>query len=182
MFLPTSNPTSHPATTPTATPTAGSNACAGSVACTRRPRVLAAIGALVFGLGMGPCGPIPGGALPATTSKHQVADWSFANRSPHCVLEVGQERPRSVTLNCVAHEGSLFVSCSACAGKRWAAVALEDPRGRVKIADRISPVTITRVVDPERLDAVWRARARKLGQDESTARKPGWWTFELRSR
>jgi hypothetical protein len=133
-------------------------------------------------LGFGPCGPIPGGALRGERVSTPVADWSLANEVPRCELEVRPEAPRSMTVNCMAWEGRLFVSCSQCARKRWAAMVEADARGRVRVGDRIHPVTLERVTDPSLLQAVWSARSRKLGQDDSTPPKDGWWTFELVSR
>jgi hypothetical protein len=101
---------------------------------------------------------------------------------PRCELEVRPDAPRSMTVNCMAWAGRLFVSCSQCARKRWAGMVEIDPRGRVRVGDQVHLVTIERVSDPIELREVWRARARKLGHDDTTDPKEGWWTFELVSR
>ena len=78
--------------------------------------------------------------------------------------------------------GRLFVSCSQCEPKTWSAYAAQDPRGRVQIGEAVYPVSIRRVVDPAELDAVWQARASKIGVETVGSRPADWWTFELRSR
>ena len=133
-------------------------------------------------LGFGPCGPIPGGALSGNEVDIAVADWSFANDVEHCLVEVRPESPRSMTVNCMSWQSRLFVSCSSCAGKRWSKIALAEPMARVKVGEALFPVRLERVVDPKELDAVWRARSTKIGEDEPEPRPEGWWTFELESR
>ncbi len=63
-------------------------------------------------LGLGPCGPIPGGALRGQPATEPVGDWAIANEVPRCELEVRPEAPRSMTVNCMSWAGRLFVSCS----------------------------------------------------------------------
>ncbi|MDJ0786394.1 MAG: hypothetical protein QNK05_06270 [Myxococcota bacterium] len=136
----------------------------------------------LLSLGIGPCGPIPGGSLGSDEITEPVSDWSFANDLRRCAVEVGgPESPRSVTVNCMSHEQRLYVSCSSCEGKRWSAIALEQPAGRVRAGDGLYPVTLRRVEQPEELDAVWEARGRKLGNDPEP-RPEEWWSFELSSR
>ncbi len=146
------------------------------------PTRLAALLALaVASLGVGPCGPIAGGSLSGNHVDRAVDDWSFVNQVGTCAVEVRPDSPHSVTVNCMAWRGELFVSCSECDGKRWSGYALEDPAGRIRIGDEVYAVTLRRVEEPERLDAVWRARAAKLGEDESTPRPEHWWSFQLSS-
>ncbi len=133
-------------------------------------------------LGIGPCGPIPGGALSGNEIDSVVNDWSFANEVPRCVVEVRPNSPYSVTVNCMSWQSRLFVSCSDCAGKRWSSYALADSAGRIQIGERIYPVALERVEEPAQLDAVWQARAAKLNEDEGRPRPDGWWTFELTFR
>lgn len=143
-------------------------------------RSIAAV-VVLFSLGLGPCGPIPGGRL----SGHEAAapaNWSVANEVPRCVVEVRPEAPRSVTVNCMAWQGRLFVSCSTCKRKAWAAQAIENPRGRIRIGDAIHRVSLRRVDDPVLLDAVWLARAEKIAFEAAGDRPPDWWTFEVIAR
>ncbi len=143
---------------------------------------LALLAFAAVSLGIGPCGPIPGGGLPGNEVELPVADWSFVDRIPRCAVEVRPDSPHSVTVNCMSWQGDLFVSCSDCAGKRWSSYALANPAGRIQIGKDVYPVTLERVEDPTRLDAVWKARAAKVGDEQGTPRPDGWWTFQLRSR
>ena len=146
--------------------------------------IFAVLGWLALALatvGIGPCGPIPGGGLGGSEFGEPVKDWTFVNDVPRCAVEVRPADPHSVTVNCMSWEQRLFVSCSSCEGKTWSAIALAEPEARIRIGSRIYPVELERVEGAARLDAVWRARGAKLG-NEPEPRPDGWWTFELRSR
>jgi len=132
-------------------------------------------------LGVGPCGMIAGSALSGAVHDTPIADWSFVNDLGTCAVEVRPADPHSVTVNCMAEAGRLYVSCSSCEGKTWSGLALANSSGRIRAGDRIYPVRIRRVEDAAELDRVWRARTEKLGGD-TEPRAAGWWTFELRSR
>ena len=132
-------------------------------------------------LGIGPCGPIPGGSLPNGEASGVVQDWSFVNEAKRCAVEVRPADPHSVTVNCMSWQGRLFVSCSKCEGKDWSGYALAEPSARIEIGNRVYPAQIARITEPDELDEIWRARAEKLGNDPEP-RAEGWWTFELRSR
>ena len=67
------------------------------------------------------------------------------------------------------------------ARERRGVTAWVEKTGRIGIGESLYPVLLSRVEDATLLDAVWRARAAKLGEEESE-RPEGWWTFELRSR
>lgn len=87
-----------------------------------------------------------------------------------------------MTVNCMSWQGRLFVSCSQCEPKAWSSHAVEDPRGRIQIGDAVYPVTLRRIVDPDELESVWQARARKIGEDDSEQRPNDRWSFELSLR
>ena len=140
------------------------------------------LGAVALALvGVGPCGPVAGGALWGDERAGPVDDWGFANEVEHCAVEVRPSKPHSVTVNCMSWQQRLFVSCSDCDGKRWSGIALATAEGRIRIGEHIYPVLLSRVEDPALLDQIWRARANKLGAEPSP-RPSGWWSFELRSR
>ncbi|MEM7412158.1 MAG: hypothetical protein AAF430_18160 [Myxococcota bacterium] len=147
---------------------------------TRRTLSLWLFSWTIVALGIGPCGPIAGGALRGPEHTDTVSDWSFANAVPRCAVEVAG--PHSVTVNCMSWQQRLFVSCSVCEGKRWSGLALEQSSGRIQIGEAIYPVELRRVTSADELDAVWRARAKKLENDDPDPRPEGWWTFELTSR
>ena len=145
------------------------------------PRTLVLGLAALFLLGIGPCGRLPGGKLMGDEDASPVADWSFVNEAGLCALEVNPAGPHSVTVNCMAWRGRLFVSCAYCEGKTWSTFAMRDARGRVEVAGRIYPVDVRPVQAAEVLDSAWLARAAKLGS-EAAPRPNHWWSFELSSR
>lgn len=133
-------------------------------------------------LAFGPCGVIRGTALSQPEATEPVRDWSFANEVPRCAVEVRRAAPYSVTVNCMSLDRELFVSCSRCQGKTWSGFALGEREARIRVGERVYPVFIDRVISETKLDAVWKARARKLGGDQAEPRPDGWWTFRLVSR
>ena len=131
-----------------------------------------------------PCETVPGGSLRGQAVENRVQDWSFVNDRgavPLCQIEVDFPVARSMNVNCMALEGSLYVSCSRCADKKWAARALTHPDGRVQVAGKVYPISYRRILPESDLDRVWRARAGKLGRAPSP-RPEHWWSFHLAPR
>jgi hypothetical protein len=131
-----------------------------------------------------PCGPIPGAWLFGEGHDEPVTDWSFVNERelvPLCQVQITTWRPHSINLNCMSDDGELFISCSNCAGKNWSNNAISHPSGQLRAGGKVYPVTLQRVTDAERLDAIWQARLRKINA-EQTDRPAHWWTFHLTSR
>ena len=164
----------------------------GSPASGNRVAVKSLVGALmsvvVIGLLMTyilrcPCERMPGTVLSGIEVTDSVSDWSFVNRERLCQIEVQGLIPWSVNLNCMADkDGSLFVSCSRCDGKYWSGRALANPNARIRVGKDIYPVTLSRVVQTERLDHAWRVRASKIGIGAEQVRPNHWWSFAVVSR
>ena len=72
-----------------------------------------------------PCAVTPGGGLCGDTVEEPILDWNntTANQENLCQLQIWAGiRPHSINLNCMATpEGELFLSCSVCDRKYWAA-------------------------------------------------------------
>lgn len=131
-----------------------------------------------------PCERTPGMWLLGEVVQEPVEDWSFANdraTAPLCQLEVHSWRPHSINLNCMAHAGRLYVSCSQCEGKAWSSMALANPEAKVRVAGSLYAVTLRRVVAQEELEQAWLARADKTGRS-GVPRPDHWWSFELVQR
>ena len=151
-----------------------------------------ALGVIVLGIAFWamqcPCGRIPGTWLQGEEDTRAVPNWGFANAEPICYIEVQGAPAHSVTLNCMADaEGSLYLSCSRCEGKRWSTIAVNTGMARIRIGDTVYPVSIERVLEPGELDRAWAARASKLAQlrgrtGEPRPRPDHWWSFRLESR
>jgi hypothetical protein len=130
-----------------------------------------------------PCERVPGGWLLGDTVVQPVTDWSFANDAPLCQVQVQAHNvPHSINLNCMSSAGLLYLSCAQCEGKMWSTAALKDPEARLRVGERVYPVTLTRITDDGELDIAWRARENKLGRDPDRPREAGWWSFRVESR
>tara|TARA_B100001029_G_C14673538_1_gene240805 strand:- start:188 stop:475 length:288 start_codon:yes stop_codon:yes gene_type:complete len=90
-------------------------------------------------------------------------------------------------------EGELFLSCSVCDRKYWAARVGRNERAVLRLGGFLYPVYINREQDPEAMDRAFRARVAKLQHTDIetmvTPRPPldqerfdHWWTFRVNSR
>jgi len=116
----------------------------------RRGRVLAlGLAAGLVLVGNDPCGPLPGSELSGEVVTEPVGDWSFAADVSRCQLEVRPGDPHSVTTYCLPDHEVLYVAAIMGADKQWTKMALAEPTARLRIAGRIYPVTLERLVAPE---------------------------------
>ena len=130
-----------------------------------------------------PCERIPGGWLLGSEVAEPVDDWTFANAVPLCQIQVQTGfLPHAINLNCMASGGNLYLSCAQCEGKSWSTAAIANPAARLRLGDRVYPVTLTRIEDAATLDEAWRARESKLARDPERPREAGWWSFRVESR
>jgi hypothetical protein len=144
-----------------------------------------------------PCELMPGGVLFGETVDTPVANWNntTANQENLCQLQIWAGiRPHSINLNCMATpEGELFLSCSVCDRKYWAARVEMDEEAVIRLGDLLYPVLLNRETDPVAMDRSFRARVNKLQYTDLetmvTPRPPldqerfdHWWTFRVTSR
>jgi hypothetical protein len=109
-------------------------------------RLLVAIASLAqLACGGGPLLVLPGGMLEGEVVKEPVEDWSFAS-DRFVDLEVRPSDPYSVELDYVVRNGRLYIDPAE--GRRWLDYLREQPRVRVRFADRIYPVEAVLVEDP----------------------------------
>jgi hypothetical protein len=153
-------------------------------------------GFLVFS-SLCPCAVLPGGLLFGERVDAPVTDWNTttANQENLCQLQIWAGiRPHSINLNCMATpEGELFLSCSVCDQKYWAARVEADEPAILRLGGLVYPVNINRDTDPVAMDRSFRARVLKLQHTDLetmvTPRPPPdqerfdrWWTFRVTSR
>ena len=154
------------------------------------------LGFIVFSV-VCPCAVTPGGVLFGDTVEEPVLDWNntTANQENLCQLQIWAGiRPHSINLNCMATpEGELFLSCSVCDRKYWAARVGRDEEAVLRLGSLLYPVYINREEKPEIMDRAFRARVAKLQHTDIetmvTPRPPldqerfdHWWTFRVSSR
>jgi hypothetical protein len=154
------------------------------------------VGFLVFS-NVCPCTLTPGGLLFGDVVDEPVTDWTqtTANEENLCQLQIwAGVRPHSVNLNCMATpQGELFLSCSVCDRKYWAARVETDEVAMLRLGELVYPVVINRETDPDAMDRSFRARVLKLQHTDLetmvTPRPPldeqradHWWTFRVTSR
>ena len=153
--------------------------------------VAAVLGALVavvllldtFGgyLFNGPLGPIPGGAFRGAVNPEANPDWSQVEKVME--LEIRPSKPWSLSIWAVVVDGELYSPSAFGARRRWPAVALQDPRVRVRTQGQIYERTLERVTDPELKKRVGEAVAARYGFDaEQAARDDTTWYFHYAPR
>lgn len=153
--------------------------------------VSAAIGAVVvvlllldtFGgyLFDGPLGPIPGGAFEGLTNPERNPDWSQVERVIE--LEIRRSKPWSLSIWAVVVDGQLYSPSAFGARRRWPAVALADPRVRVRTNGQIYERMLERVTDPDLKRRVGEAVAARYGFNaDEAARDDTTWYFHYAPR
>ncbi|TVS14810.1 MAG: hypothetical protein EA417_14585 [Gammaproteobacteria bacterium] len=154
--------------------------------------VLAVAGFLVWFFAC-PCERTPGSYLFGEVVEEPVRDWTFANEVRLCQIQVAtRPLPHAINLNCMAtDDGELYLSCAQCDGKRWSTAALARPEARLRLDDRVYPVTLTRITDSDLKDRAWAARIKKIHalrggalDDPPDTPRPdddAWWSFHVES-
>lgn len=133
--------------------------------------------------GIGPWDRLPGGVLNGTAVSVAVEDWSFVSQARHCEVETRPEYPHSVTVNCWHVQGQLYIGCMNCDGKVWSSYLSQGKAVRVRIGQRIFPVSMDRVIDDEEMARSWQARWKKMGRAGPVPESPGhYWLYRVSSR
>ncbi|MEZ5490651.1 MAG: hypothetical protein R3F50_10075 [Gammaproteobacteria bacterium] len=150
--------------------------------------VAAVLGFMIYS-SICPCERTPGGFLFGERPEQPVSDWSFANQVELCQIQIWAGiRPHSINLNCMATpDGNLYLSCSVCDTKYWAARVGENEQGRLRLNGVVYPIVLNRVTDPAEMDRAWQARDAKLNSlpNPVGAPTPGapraerWWTYRI---
>jgi hypothetical protein len=94
-----------------------------------------------------------------------VADWSFTDNIPTVKVQTQTWYllPHSVTTNCLAYNGQLYLVSVYPAGPQriWNQNVARDPHVRIKVGDRLYDRTLSQVTDPAEIAGVLQARAKK---------------------
>ena len=118
--------------------------------------------------GLDPHDRTPGLWLTGDLVTTPVADWTFTDDVPNIKLQTQTWYllPHSVTINCLAYKGQLYVSSVYPAGtpRSWNDNVMRDPHVRIKIGDKVYDRTLLLVTDPAEQEGVLQARAKKYPQ------------------
>jgi hypothetical protein len=110
----------------------------------------------------------PGLWLKGNVVTTPVADWSFTDNDPTVKLQTQSPYllPHSVTINCIAYNGQLYLSSVYPAGtpRSWNDNVLRDPHVRIKIGNDVYDRTLSLVTDPAERAGVLGARKKKYPQ------------------
>ena len=129
----------------------------------------------------GPLGPIPGGAFEGPTDPEKTPDWSHVEKVIE--LEIRPSKPWSLSIWAVVVDGELYSPSAFGSHRRWPAVAVEDPRVRVRTNGRIYALMLERVTDPVLKRRVGEAVAARYGFDaKEAARDDTTWYFHYAPR
>jgi hypothetical protein len=118
--------------------------------------------------GLEPRNRTPGLWLTGNPVTTPVADWSFTDKIPTIKLQTSTWYflPHSVTINCIAYNGQLYLTSTFPAGthRGWNDNVLRDPHVRLKIGDLLYDRTLVLVTDPAEQEGELKARAKKYPQ------------------
>jgi hypothetical protein len=129
----------------------------------------------------GPLGPLPGGEFEGPVNPERNPDWSQVEKVIE--LEIRPAKPWSLSIWAAVVDGELYSPSAFGASRRWTAVALEDPRVRVRTNGQIYERTLERVTDPELTKRLRQAFAARYGGfDEVDARDDPTWYFHYAAR
>lgn len=122
--------------------------------------IVAVLGLLA---GCEPDGRRPGLWLSGDVQEKFPDDWSFTNQHREIHIEVSTPYllPHSVTIWCADSEGDLYLGARAPETKNWPGYVDDDPNVRLGIGDKIYPVRLEPLTDPEEIQGVKQAYARK---------------------
>ena len=119
--------------------------------------------------GLPPHNRIPGLWLKGNLVTAPVTDWSFANNFETVEVQTNTWYgiPHSVTTNCVAYNGQLYLTSVYAAGlvyphgRNWNTNIARDPHVRIKIGNNLYDRVLSYVTDPALHDSVLAAKRKK---------------------
>lgn len=118
--------------------------------------------------GLNPHNRAPGLWLTGNLVTTPVTDWSFTDQVPNIELQTNTwyGLPHSVTINCLSHDGRLYVSSVFPAGiqRSWNENVMRYPHVRIKIGNNLYDRSLSLVTDSTEQEAVLQVRAKKYPQ------------------
>ena len=115
--------------------------------------------------GLEPRDRTPGLWLKGNLVTTPVTDWSFTDQVPTIKIQTQSWYllPHSVTINCIAYDGQLYVASVYPTGtpRVWNDNVMRDPHVRIQIGNQLYDRVLSFVTDPTEKEAVLQARAKK---------------------
>ncbi len=124
----------------------------------------------------GPLGPIPGGPLQGQVESTARPDWSGIEDVIE--IEIRPDKPWSLSVWNAVIDGELYIPSAMGAKRRWPAVALADPRVRVRTGGKIYERRIVKVEDGALRSRIAKAITERYGSGGSDTS----WYFHLAPR
>ena len=139
--------------------------------------------ALLFALGCGPLGPLPGGRLSGKLEPTPPLDWSFADDEKTVQLETNPSDPYSVNVWGAGIGEGFYLAAGGGSESKWAQNIGRDPEVRLRIAGRIYELRALRVdEDPRVREDFLAAMKHKYDWDPSAEETQKAWLYRLDPR
>ena len=146
---------------------------------------MAALAAAVAVLGCQPEDETPGLWLRGETASERVDDWRFTNDVDEIFVETRPWYgiPHSTTIWCVELGGELYIGSYGDQKKAWEKNLERDPKALLAISGKLYEVTVTPVSEPDRIEALDLAYAKKYDMAEVFGDEtPDWWYYRVSAR
>jgi hypothetical protein len=138
---------------------------------------------LIFALGCGPLGPLPGGQLSGELEPTTPSDWAFADEEKTVQLETNPSDPYSVNVWGAGIGAGFFLAAGGGSESKWAQNIARNPEVRLRIDGRIYELRAVRVdEDPKLREDFLAAVKRKYDWDPPDDETQKAWLYRLDSR
>ena len=143
------------------------------------------LGLLLLAVACQPQDEQPGLWLDGDEVVEAPADWRFTEEIEEIFIETRPwyGLPHSTTIWCVELDGALYIGSYGPDEKAWETAVASDPKARLEIKDRLYPVEIRRIQDPDLTQAVNQRYFEKYDMEEVFGEDvPEWWFYRVTPR
>ena len=146
---------------------------------------MTALVAAVAVLGCQPEDETPGLWLGGEIALERVDDWRFTNDIEEIFIETRPWYgiPHSTTIWCVELGGELYIGSYGDEKKTWENNVARHPAAKLAISGKLYEVTVAPVTEPDRVEALDAAYAKKYDMAEVFGDAiPDWWYYHVVAR
>ena len=150
-----------------------------------RRRCVAALVAAVVVVGCQPEDETPGLWLGGEIATERVDDWRFTDDIEEIFIETRPWYgiPHSTTIWCVELGGELYIGSYGEEKKTWEKNVARRPAAKLAISGKLHEVTVVPVSEPDKVDALDAAYAKKYDMAEVFGDEiPDWWYYQVVAR